>query len=365
MRILLDGTVCWDHFTGIGRYAFGLIRHLPQAFPELEFTVARNPSLPDARFDWSLLEGSPNVSVARCNGSGLGLFDPLRLRALARAVHADILHAPYFAGALASPIPSVVTIYDLIPFEPSGGRGMRRRLARLGITRAARSADRVVTLTEAVRVQVLRRFGLSPERVVSIPAGVEIPRSGPLHDPSLAEAPYVLSVGVHRPHKNLAGLLDAMALAFPSGNTRLVLAGPFSALTPALRERAAALGLKGRVVFTGPLDEAQLGPLYRAASALAMVSFSEGFGLPLAEAMSVGIPVVASDIPVLREVCGSAAIYVDPRSPESIAEGLRRALSRGGEAPARLAEGARRAAALAWPALAARYALCYGAAARA
>ena len=359
MKILFDGRICWDHFTGIGRYAFGLIRHLPPAFPHLDFAVAWNPSLPNRRFDWKPIREFRNVKLVACRGSGLGPLDPLELRTVARAERADILQTPYFTGALASPIPSVVTIHDLIPFEPEGRRGLRPALARWGITRAARSAARVVTLTEAVRAQILQRFALEDARVVAIPEGFETPPHGPLHDPSLAETPYVLSVGVHKPHKNLIGLLEAMALAFPSGNTRLVFAGPFSALTPALRERAAALGLARRVVFTGPLEDAQLGPLYRAAAAVALVSFSEGFGLPLVEAMSVSVPVVASDLPVLREVCGRAAIYVAPRSPESVAQGLRCALERGGDAEVRLAEGERRAAELSWPALARRYAVCY------
>lgn len=359
MKVLIDGRVCWDHFTGVGRYAFGLIRHLPQAFPDLRFAVAWNPSLPNRRFDWSLVHELDNVRLVTCRGSGLGPLDPLEIRSVARAERADLLQAPYFTGALASPVPNVVTIFDLIPFDSAGRAPFRPGIARWGIGRAARSAARVVTLTKTVRAEILQRFALEEERVVAIPMGVEAPPRGPLHDPSLAEWPYVLSVGVHRPHKNLIGLLEAMALAFPSGNTRLVLAGPLSASVPALRERAAALGLAERLVFTGSLDDGQLGPVYRNAAALALVSFSEGFGLPLAEAMSVRVPVVASDIPVLRELCGSAAIYASPRSPEAIARGLRCAVGRDDDAEGRLAEGERRAAALSWPALARRYAVCY------
>jgi len=360
MKILFDGRVCWDHFTGIGRYAFGLIHHLPSACPDLSFVVAWNPSLPNRRFDWGQVREFENVRLVECGGSGLGPLDPLGLRSVARAERADLLQAPYFTSALASPIPSIVTIYDLIPFEPAGRRGLHAALARWGIARAARSAAAVITLTEVVREQILRHFALDGACVIAIPPGLEAPPQGPLHDPSLAGAPYVLSVGVHKPHKNLDGLLEAMALAFPSGQTRLVLAGPLSPLTPALRARAASLGLVHRVVFTGPLEDAQLGPLYRGAAAVALVSFSEGFGLPLAEAMSVRVPIVASDLPVLREVCGRAAIYVAPDSPESIAEGLRSALRQGGEAQIRLAEGERRAAELSWPALVRRYAACYG-----
>jgi len=358
MKILFDGRVCCDHFTGVGRYAFGLVRHLAPAFPEIQFTVAWNPRLPNSRFDWDLVRCMGNVTLMPCAGSGVRLLDPLPLHSIARRIRPDLLQAPYFTSAVLSPVRSVVTIHDVTPFTVGQDR-WRHAAARWGIRTAARSAAFVITPTEAVRTQVIDRFAVDPARIVSIPEGVEPLPEGRLPDPALAASPYVLFVGVHKPHKNLTGLLDAMALAFPEGQARLVLAGPCSTFTARLRRRAAALGMDGRVVFTGPLDDSQLGALYRGASALALVSFEEGFGLPLAEAMSMRVPVVASDLPVLREVCGEAALYADPSSPSSIALALAEALARRNGAAARLDHGSRRAAALSWPALAPRYAVCY------
>jgi len=359
MKVLFDGRVCCDHFTGVGRYAFGLVRHLAPAFPGIDFTVAWNPNLPNGRFDWDPVRSLGNVTLVSCAGSGLGLLDSIPLHAIARRVRPDVLQAPYFTSAVLSPVPTVVTIHDVTPFATGHDR-WRHGVARWGIRRAARSASFVVTPTEAVRNQVIDRLGVDPARIVSIPEGVEPLPDGGLHDPALAASPYVLFVGVHKPHKNLARLLDAMALAFPEGEVRLVLAGPSSTFTAELRRHAASLGIARRVVFTGPLDDARLGALYRSAAALALVSFEEGFGLPLAEAMSMRVPVVASDLPVLREVCGEAALYVDPRSPSSIAAALVEALARRNGAAARLDHGTRRAAALSWPALAPRYGVCYG-----
>jgi len=359
MRVLFDGRVCCDHFTGVGRYAFGLIRHLAPAFPEIEFTVAWNPRLPNRRFDWDPVRGLGNVTLAPCAGSGLGLLDPLPLYPIVYRIRPDLLQSPYFTSAVLSPVRTVVTIHDLTPFT-AGHDGWRHAVARWGIRKSARSASFVITPTEAVRNQVIDRLAVNPRNIVAIPEGVEPLPEGRLHDPGLAASPYVLFVGVHKPHKNLAGLLEAMALAFPEGNVRLVLAGSPSAFTAELRRRAGSLGMEKRVVFTGPLDDSELGALYRGASALALVSFEEGFGLPLAEAMSMRVPVVASDLPVLREVCGDAALYADPRSPSSIAAALTEALARRNGAATRLDLGVRRAAALSWPALAPRYAVCYG-----
>jgi len=359
VNILFDGRVCWDHFTGIGRYAFGLLRHLPPAFPEHRFTVAWNPAAPNHRFDWDAISAFDNVALAPCKGTGLGPMDPLEIRALARSRGAELLQAPYFAGAVLSSIPTAVTLFDATPFERPRPRGVKDALARWGIARAARKASCVVTPTGVFRTQVVARFALPEPRVVAIPIGVDAPAAGPLHDPTIADRPYVLYVGVQKEHKNLVGLISALRAADPSGEVRLVLAGPLSAATPSLRAHADALGMGERVLFTGALEDAALGPLYRSAAVLALVSFSEGFGLPLAEAMSARVPVVASDLPVLREVCGGAALYVDPHSGASIAEGLAGALRRGSDAEERLAEGERRAGALSWPEIAKRYAVCY------
>ena len=349
MKVLFDARVCCDHFTGVGRYAFGLIRHLGPAFPKIEFTVAWNPRLPNRRFDWEPVGSHPNVTLMPCAGSGLGPLDPLPLYSIAYRIRPDLLQAPYFTSAVLSPVRSVVTIHDVIPFTVGHDR-WRHGVARWGIRRAARSASLVITPTEAVRTQVIDRLAVDPARIVSIPEGVEPLPDGRLPDPSLAASPYVLFVGVDKPHKNLTGLLNAMALAFPEGDVRLVLAGT---------EQRGHAGSR-RTVFTGPVDDFQLGALYRGASALALVSFEEGFGLPLAEAMSMRVPIVASDLPVFREVCGEAALYVDPRSPSSIAAALREALARRNGSAARLDHGTRRAAALSWPELAPRYGVCYG-----
>ena len=380
MKILFDGRVCCDHFTGVGRYVDdfhppGLVHvaflrsiHAHARIRRLEVSAARaapgvvavvtgpdvrqlgplpvNPRLPNSRFDWDLVRCMGNVTLMPCAGSGVRLLDPLPLHSIARRIRPDLLQAPYFTSAVLSPVRSVVTIHDVTPFTVGQDR-WRHAAARWGIRTAARSAAFVITPTEAVRTQVIDRFAVDPARIVSIPEGVEPLPEGRLPDPALAASPYVLFVGVHKPHKNLRSLVEAFS------------AGPCSTFTARLRRRAAALGMDGRVVFTGPLDDSQLGALYRGASALALVSFEEGFGLPLAEAMSMRVPVVASDLPVLREVCGEAALYADPSSPSSIALALAEALARRNGAAARLDHGSRRAAALSWPALAPRYAVCY------
>jgi glycosyltransferase involved in cell wall biosynthesis len=90
------------------------------------------------------------------------------------------------------------------------------------------------------------------------------------------------------------------------------------------------LGLGGRVRFTGHLDESDIGDLMRASVALCAVSTGEGLGLPLLEAMSCGLPILAADIPPFREVAGTAACYVNPLSVDDIGAGLRRLLADAG-----------------------------------
>lgn len=357
MKVLLDARVASDHFTGIGRYAFGLAAHLPVAIPEVEFMVAWNPRVLNGRFDWSSMAPAANRMLVECEGDGLGALDSLRLDSIARRERADVIHAPYFTAALTTSLPTVVTLHDLIPFDGSAG-GLRRRLVGWGLARAVRRARSVVTPSEVVRREAIERLRVDPARLVAIPPGIRVPADSPLPDWA-PRVPYVLYVGVQKPHKNLETLLKAFVHAFPSEGVALVMAGPETDYTERLRDLARELNLGPRVILAGPQDEVRLGGLIRHASVLALVSLAEGFGVPPIEAMSVGVPVVVSDLPVLREVCGVAADFVGPQDLGMIGAALRRAVGREDEVRQRILHGLEVSAKYSWPTLALRYASCY------
>ena len=137
---------------------------------------------------------------------------------------------------------------------------------------------------------------------------------------------FVLAVGAHRPHKNHETLVRALA-ALPA-HVALVIVGDFD---PSFRDPLPGLitelGLDSRVRLVPEVAEEHLPAVYRAASVFAFPSLSEGYGLPVLEAMAAGVPVVMSDIPVLAEVAGAAAFLVAPRDVAGWAAALAAVLS--------------------------------------
>jgi glycosyltransferase involved in cell wall biosynthesis len=134
----------------------------------------------------------------------------------------------------------------------------------------------------------------------------------------LGPEPVVLCVAAKRAHKNLHGLIRALA-QIPEPRPQLVLPGSPNAYEAELRALAVELGVAASVRFPGWVSDPDLEDLYALARCFVLPTFEEGFGLPVLEAMVRGVPVACSDIPVLREVAGGAAALFDPGDPASIA----------------------------------------------
>ena len=235
-------------------------------------------------------------------------------RRAARGVHADVHHLSLARGPLRRGRPPVsVTVHDLVPQQlPETMSGWNRRYSRITHDRLLAAADLVVTSSEMVAAQLRAR------RIAVVPLGVADELRGPAPAARPAGEGYVLFVGTPEPRKNLTRLAGAAARA----NLRLVVAG------------AGGWG-DGRpstgVEWLGRVDDATLHALYAGAACLAIPSLDEGFGLPAVEAMAVGCPVVAARAGALPEICGDAAVLVDPLDTDAISAGLLEAIGRGDE----------------------------------
>jgi glycosyltransferase involved in cell wall biosynthesis len=252
--------------------------------------------------------------------------------------------------------PRVVSLLDVQHHElPQMFSPLERRLRAWAYDGAARAADLVLTISEHARRGIVEHVGVAPERVWSIPLGIDLARfspagPGPAERLGLPER-YVLYPANMWPHKNHARLLDAFA-ALGDPDLWLVLTGQTYG-----RERL--LDGRERVRHLGHLPQAEVAGLYRGAAALVFPSLFEGFGLPPLEAMACAVPVAASTGGSIGEVCGDAALLFDPLETEAITEAIGR-VTRDEPLRTRLrAAGPPRAARFTWAAAARRHIEAY------
>jgi len=298
--VVFDADVLGRQRTGDETYALNLLRELGAlAPPDLRVVaLTRHPELVPAGIE-------PYALAARSQELRMAWSLPRALR----RIGADLCHTQH-ALPLRPPCLCVVTVHD-VSFERDPGLMSRkdRLVFRRAVPRAVRGAERVLTVSERTKGDLVELYSVPSARVVVTPNGVD-----PVFAPGPGDRSYVLSVGAIQARKNqLAALGAASAAGLP-----LVVAGPEKDAALAAQLRAHGARLEGYV------DVARLAELYRGAACLVQSSRYEGFGLPVLEAMASGTPVVTVPDPALVEVAGGAAVVVEAGE---LAEGIRTALA--------------------------------------
>ncbi len=321
----------WDRpDTGSGQYIRELTRALvggaegrPPAAPDAQITLIAPDGLRD-------INPPPGAAVIAAPLRGRGQWAKLRFEQqdfpqAARRAGADLIHTPYWAPPLSSPLPVVVTIHDLIPLllpEYRGG-GLARLYTGLAAA-SARGAAAVITDSRASGEDILTHLGIPAGRIYPIPLAVPAqyhPRPGSLLDLAVRKKyalppEYVLYLGGYDVRKNVETLLRAYTYVRTGTEAPLVLAGRLpTRRSPRFLDVQAAIarmGLAESVQVIGEVDEEDKPALYRLARTVAFPSRYEGFGLPVLEAMACGRPVIAGNTPALVELLGDAGFAVDP-----------------------------------------------------
>ena len=327
MSIYLDGM--FYRCSGVGR----VYENLLAAFgtePDVGEIHTVLPALQKERF---LEQFTHPMIVPTFVGYGpMGFGDLAQKTMILRSLRGKV-RLYFFPGhnvPLSVPGRYIVSVNDVTVFSPHFRLPWYRKAGfRRLLSRAVHGAETVVTISETVKGDLVRKFGLPPGKIrVIYPWIKETFFEPPLASGSPVSGEYLLYLGLRIAHKNVEGVIRAFLLLlddFPE--LKLVIAGSRYS-TPDMVDRwMGDPRLSGRLIeIPDPSDEV-IARLFAGAKAFLFPSFAEGFGLPPLEAMASGVPVVCSDIPVFREVYGDAVRFVDPDRPVSIAEGVREVLT--------------------------------------
>lgn len=320
---------------GIGSYLQGLLGELVALDPPggVALLVSREnmallPALPET---WRLVE---------VEAGGYTIREQFSVLFAAMRAGVEVLHVPHYVLPLAYPLRMVVTIHDIIHilFPEFLPHPLGFGYARLLIRTAVRRARRVIAVSQTTADDLIHLFGAQPNRVTVIPDGIapeflsagDEVRDGELRRRIHLPDRYLLHVGNNKPHKNVEGLLKAYQMLVygqRQGLPPLVLAGGF-ARDGEIDVRARAMGLGRHVHCLGHLEQTELAAVFRGAAAFVYPTLYEGFGLTVLEAMGCGVPVVAGDVPAVREIAGDAVVRVNPRDVTEIADAVMRVLDR-------------------------------------
>jgi len=337
MRVAIDIRRAGDF--GIGTYTRNVIRELARLDRESTFLLI------GTKVHWDELGKLPeNFELMHYEAPPGSFRTHFHLPLALAEQRVDLLHMPWFYAPAFVSCPLVITVHDLADiFLTPRGPEILQAGRRFFAARAMRKASRILAVSQAAAHDVVRAFGV-PETKVTVIHNALDTRFATEPYPAAEEArilerhavngPFVLYAGNIRPHKNLTRLIEAFAIAkgelrdHPElAHLKLLVIGDELAKHADLRRAVIRARVREDVRFLGFVPHAVLRVFYTRARAFLFPSLYEGFGLPPLEAMAHGTPVVTSDASSLPEVCGDAAVLVDPEKVFDIARGIQLVLT--------------------------------------
>lgn len=326
MRIGIDARLSGPKHAGIGRYTQNLITQLLSKKRDAQFVCFfHDQEQADAVL--GLLIKKKNIEIQLVPVRHYTFAEQLKLPKLFGNAQLDLLHVPHFNIPIFYRGKIVVTIHDLLWHQYKGGSVTTlnpvmyllkyffyRLVTRIAVTRAVK----IIVPAETIKETVSKYYPHTKEKIIVTKEGAQIA------DPSkLTQLPRkkktLLYVGSLYPHKNINLILQALP-SLP--DYKLLIAGSRNVFQDKVKAYVKYKEIEDQVEFLGYVPDEQLAELYQTVTALVQPSFSEGFGLTGVEAMSFGTSILASDIPIFKEIYQDAAYFFSPHSTASFIQAV-------------------------------------------
>jgi glycosyltransferase involved in cell wall biosynthesis len=304
--------------SGIGTYIRNLVPLIMKAHPEFNYTLL-GPKKILNKYDWAHYN---HVNVVNCSSKIYSLSEQIEL-SLKTPRDTSLFWSPHYNIPLFYHGILLVTVHDLFHLAmPQLVPGIHKRFyARTMFSQISSKANAVICISKFTKNELMRFVHCKEEKIHLISNGIDQSWRNITKEHNPYPKPFLLFVGNVKPNKNLVSLIKAFDMIKNQIPHDLVIVGKKEGF---ITGDAAVLNVAGvlgpRINFTGPIDNATLIQYYKHAEALIFPSIYEGFGLPPLEAMRCDCPVIVSNLASLPEVCGDAAMYCNPYSPDDIAE---------------------------------------------
>lgn len=348
MRIGIDCRCLEGEKTGVGVYLSNLIQHvLELANQSCRFICYFDEEVPS--FPW-LKDSRVEKRVVRIPIRNNFLWSTLRLPFKLMKDNVDVFHAPSYTTPFLKIKNTIVTIHDIsYAVNPEWYSYKSDFIRRYYYYKSARNADIILTVSEFSKAEIVKYYRINPDKIRVIYHGInrrflediDINNITTVLNKYNIKGEYILSIGSLHPRRNLGRLIEAF-IKLKNENKdfnqlKLVLVGKDEGSS---KQLLSLYGTRNDLIITGYIPEKDIIPLYRGAKCFAFLSFYEGFGFPILEAMAGGLPTLISDIQVFKEIFKDNSLFVNPYNVDEIKnnmfriltdEGLRKDLSNKGK----------------------------------
>ena len=334
MKIGIDGRAAkWYRGTGIGTYTYQLINNLSK-YDNLNHYLTFIPEDSD-------LNLKDNFSIAYTKDSSNDNFwDDVKVPNLLDNFNMELYHVPQNGVGLSGNVncPKTITLHDIIPLRmPQTVSDRYLRIFNEEMPKILDNCDGIITVSEFSKLDIAEEFNFPKEKIfVTHLAAEDIYRPIDrayckkfIKDNYKIADNFILYVGGYSPRKNIIGILEAFSLLKDNlkEDLKIVITGKKGISYEIYKNKAIELGISNSVIFTDFIPLNDLPIFYNACEFLVYPSFYEGFGLPPLEAMACGVPVIASNVTSLPEVCRNSAILIDPNDIDELCYSMERVLT--------------------------------------